>query len=292
MNTRFRLPSPTSPTPPPAGSPPSRAAYRRQAGEISGQGWSRRARGIPAVSRSPRVDLTPAIAHRRGGPQLWQILGAAGKPRRGIVPSEPWPPCCSQRGCSRRCFVDAGRSIQRRPEGRSRFGAGRKTRSRPCLTCARRSISRKLRAVPTSPATAVDLNNLAEATRLAARYDDAEQLYRRAIAIDERAAGDKIGLATSLNNLALVYRAQKRLDEAEPLYLRSLSLLEQALGPTDPDVGQVPEQSGHAVPEPRRAREGAPAAAACRDDRREEPGRPPCDDLDAAAEPGFDRRGR
>ena len=91
---------------------------------------------------------------------------------------------------------------------------------------------------PDAPATAYDLNNLAEAARLAHRYDEAEPLYRRAIAIDDGKAGDKIGLATSLNNLALVYRAQGRMDEAEPLYLRALTLLEKQLGPTDPDVAR------------------------------------------------------
>jgi tetratricopeptide (TPR) repeat protein len=86
--------------------------------------------------------------------------------------------------------------------------------------------------------TALDLNNLAEATRLAGHYDEAAALYERAVAIDEGNAGDKVGLATSLNNLALVYRAQNRLDEAENLYLRSLAILEKILGPTDPDVAK------------------------------------------------------
>ena len=62
------------------------------------------------------------------------------------------------------------------------------------------------------PSVAVEINNLAEANRRMGRLDEAEALYKRAIALDEK-AGPKnaAGLATSLNNLALVYRAQRRL---------------------------------------------------------------------------------
>ena len=55
-----------------------------------------------------------------------------------------------------------------------------------------------------SPLLALDLNNLAEVYRLTRRYDEAEPLYKRAIALDESAGEDNPGLATSLNNLALL----------------------------------------------------------------------------------------
>ena len=90
-----------------------------------------------------------------------------------------------------------------------------------------------------NPGIAVELNNLAEIERLTGQLDDAEKLYRRAIALDEKAGRQNSAeFATSLNNLALVYRAQGRLPEAERLYLRSLGVLEKALGPNHPDVAR------------------------------------------------------
>jgi tetratricopeptide (TPR) repeat protein len=89
------------------------------------------------------------------------------------------------------------------------------------------------------PSIAAEINNLAEANRRLGHLDEAEALYKRAIALDERAKPQNpAGLATSLNNLALVYRAQGKLDEAAKLHNRSLTLLEQALGPNDPDVAR------------------------------------------------------
>ena len=92
---------------------------------------------------------------------------------------------------------------------------------------------------PDDPSLAIELNNLAEANRLAGHLDVAEGLYQRAIALDE-SGGPKTasGLATGLNNLALLYRAQGRLAEAEKLHTRSLSLLENALGPNQPEVAR------------------------------------------------------
>jgi tetratricopeptide (TPR) repeat protein len=89
-----------------------------------------------------------------------------------------------------------------------------------------------------SPLLAADLNDLAEVHRQLGNLVQAEELYKRAIGLDQQAGGDGPGLATSLNNLALLYRTQGRLKEAEPLYKRSLSLLEKALGPGHQDVAK------------------------------------------------------
>lgn len=89
------------------------------------------------------------------------------------------------------------------------------------------------------PSIAVEVNNLAEANRRMGRLDEAEALYKRAIALDEKAGPENAaGLATSLNNLALVYRAQRRLDDAAKLHERSLAMLEKTLGPNHPDVAR------------------------------------------------------
>ncbi|MCH9020758.1 MAG: CHAT domain-containing protein, partial [Proteobacteria bacterium] len=82
------------------------------------------------------------------------------------------------------------------------------------------------------PDVAGSLNNLAELYRAQGRYEAAEPLYKRALAVREKALGpDHPDVATSLNNLAGLYRLQGRYEAAEPLYMRSLAIKEKALGP-------------------------------------------------------------
>ncbi len=70
-----------------------------------------------------------------------------------------------------------------------------------------------------------------------AKYQEAEQLFKRALAIYEKSLGsDHPYVATSLNNLAGLYRAQGRFDEAEPLYERSLAICKKALGDEHPNT--------------------------------------------------------
>ena len=75
------------------------------------------------------------------------------------------------------------------------------------------------------------LNNLAELYREQGKYEEAEPLYRRAIAIGEKVLGpEHPRLAIWLNNLALLYLALGKYGEAEPLYRRSLGIFEKVLG--------------------------------------------------------------
>jgi tetratricopeptide (TPR) repeat protein len=70
------------------------------------------------------------------------------------------------------------------------------------------------------------------------RYEKAEPLYRRALAILEKVLGpEHPDVVKALNNLALVYRAQGRYEEAEPLFQRALAIAEKALGPEHPNLG-------------------------------------------------------
>ena len=70
-----------------------------------------------------------------------------------------------------------------------------------------------------------------------ARYNDAESLYVRALAIKEQHLGPQHpSTATSLNNLAGLYRRQGKYGDAEPLYVRALAIDEKALGAMHPDV--------------------------------------------------------
>jgi tetratricopeptide (TPR) repeat protein len=73
-----------------------------------------------------------------------------------------------------------------------------------------------------------------------ARYEEAEPLYRRALAIDKKQFGaEHPYIATTLNNLALLYTAQGRYEEAEPLYREVLTIDEKTLGKEHPHVAAV-----------------------------------------------------
>jgi tetratricopeptide (TPR) repeat protein len=64
------------------------------------------------------------------------------------------------------------------------------------------------------------------------RYDEAEALYKRALAVSEKSLGpDHPDTATSLHNLAYLYHRQEKYAEAEPLYKRALAVSEKALDP-------------------------------------------------------------
>ena len=82
------------------------------------------------------------------------------------------------------------------------------------------------------------LNETAYYLHERARYEEAEPLFQRALAIREKALGpEHPDVATSLNNLAELYRTQGRYEEAEPLLQRALAIAEKTLGPEHPDVG-------------------------------------------------------
>ena len=88
---------------------------------------------------------------------------------------------------------------------------------------------------PGHPDVAQTLNNLAGLYQAQARYQEAETLYRRSIAIIEKALGSgHPSIASPLNNLAELYRALGHYPQAETLYRRSLAIFEKALGPGTP----------------------------------------------------------
>jgi hypothetical protein len=75
------------------------------------------------------------------------------------------------------------------------------------------------------------------------RLDEAEPLFRRALAIDERSFGpDHPTVAIDLNNLALLLEATNRLVEAEPVYRRAVQILiefQRRTGHEHPDFRAV-----------------------------------------------------
>jgi tetratricopeptide (TPR) repeat protein len=87
------------------------------------------------------------------------------------------------------------------------------------------------------PATATTLNELAEALRENGRFEDAEPLYRRALAIREQAFGPRsVEAAHSQNNLGLLLRARGQNDEAAAKFADAVAIWKQALGPRHPQV--------------------------------------------------------
>jgi tetratricopeptide (TPR) repeat protein len=70
------------------------------------------------------------------------------------------------------------------------------------------------------------------------RYEEAEALNMRALAISEESLGpDHPGMAWMLRGLAVIYRDQGKHDEAGPLFERALRVQEKTLGIGHPSVG-------------------------------------------------------
>ncbi len=81
------------------------------------------------------------------------------------------------------------------------------------------------------------LNDLASYFYRRARFDEAEPMYRRSLAIDEQSLGkDHPKVAMILSNLAQLLQATNRLAEAEPLMRRALAIDEQSFGENHPNV--------------------------------------------------------
>ena len=104
------------------------------------------------------------------------------------------------------------------------------------LTGLSQLIERALRAESASDA-AINLGNLALRYHHQGKLDEAERLYRHALAFREKFFGaDHSLVATTLNNLAILCRDQGRLPEAASLFLRSLEISERVWGAEHPKV--------------------------------------------------------
>ncbi|CAM9368870.1 unnamed protein product [Ectocarpus fasciculatus] len=69
------------------------------------------------------------------------------------------------------------------------------------------------------------------------KYEEADALFIRSLAIDEKVYGpDHPKVATTVNNRAGLLRGQGKYDEAEALYVRSLAIREKVYGPDHPAV--------------------------------------------------------
>jgi CHAT domain-containing protein/Tfp pilus assembly protein PilF len=87
---------------------------------------------------------------------------------------------------------------------------------------------------------AAALNNLGQIYADQGHDDQAEPLYKRAIALMEKGTGQgSVEIAPLLNNLAALYQRQSRFSEAEPLFKRALAVSEKSLSREHPDVGRA-----------------------------------------------------
>ena len=81
------------------------------------------------------------------------------------------------------------------------------------------------------PRYATTVNNLGVFYYSKGRYDKAESMHQRALALREKVLGpEHPEVAQSLSNLAELYRVLARYDRAKSLYERSLIIREKALG--------------------------------------------------------------
>ncbi|QOZ74640.1 hypothetical protein XH83_03755 [Bradyrhizobium sp. CCBAU 53351] len=118
---------------------------------------------------------------------------------------------------------------------------------------ALRSAGRYAEALPLAQAMVASLENTSNNRDLAAALnnlgqihadqghdDQAEPLYKRAIALMEKGTGQgTVEIAPLLNNLAALYQRQGRFAEAEPLFKRALAVSEKGLSREHPDVGRA-----------------------------------------------------
>jgi tetratricopeptide (TPR) repeat protein len=79
--------------------------------------------------------------------------------------------------------------------------------------------------------------NLATAYKLERRWDEAEDLFRKSLAVRERLLGptDR-DIAMALNNLGVLLLERNRSAEAQPLLERAVAIWEGSLGPSHPQV--------------------------------------------------------
>ena len=84
---------------------------------------------------------------------------------------------------------------------------------------------------------AVELSRAATIHERLARYEEAEPLYREALAIFQQVLPEgHPDIATSLNNLAALLYITGRYGEAEPLYCEALAIRKQALPKGHPSI--------------------------------------------------------
>jgi len=98
-------------------------------------------------------------------------------------------------------------------------------------------IQRKLHGTEPHPDLAEAINNLAFVYEEKSDHDDAEKLFREALAMNRRLLGDKHKeIATGLSNLAYVLQEKGDLPRAEATFRQALAMQRDLFGNVHPDV--------------------------------------------------------
>jgi CHAT domain-containing protein/Tfp pilus assembly protein PilF len=128
--------------------------------------------------------------------------------------------------------------IQEANAARELYGAGKYQQALDRLT--RLADRVRARIGDNDPFLAYLSHLMAMSNEALARFQEAEALYRRAIAIREKAfSREHILVAQSLEGLAGVYRKMGRYAEAEPLLQRVLAIRERVASDEDPGTAQT-----------------------------------------------------
>jgi tetratricopeptide (TPR) repeat protein len=92
---------------------------------------------------------------------------------------------------------------------------------------------------------AINCNNLAALCQAKGNSTEAEQLYRRALAIKRKILGPHHpDVAVTLNNLAVLHKSQSNYGKADRAYRRALVILKKSFGPSHPQVAICKENYG------------------------------------------------
>ncbi len=103
---------------------------------------------------------------------------------------------------------------------------------------ARRGLKLREERTDNTEGIAADSAALAAILEGLEKWDEAEELYRRALAAWEE-IGDDYEFAMTLNGLAAVVRFSGRPADAEPLFRQALEMIEADRGPEHPDSATV-----------------------------------------------------
>jgi tetratricopeptide (TPR) repeat protein len=107
--------------------------------------------------------------------------------------------------------------------------------------------------------TATSLNNLALLYKNQGKYEQAEPLIKRALAIRERVLGpDHPDTAISLHWLAYIYSNQGKYEQSELLYQRTLKIFEKTLPSDHPYIVGELENYARLLQKMNRTLEAAP----------------------------------
>lgn len=108
------------------------------------------------------------------------------------------------------------------------------------LNPARNLVRSMPESMKESPQHASRLNNLAVICQSLSRFGEADDLYRRSIAIWERTLGhDHPRVAQSSSNRASLYRLIHEFHEAELVYQLALNTWHSQGWPTETEMGQT-----------------------------------------------------